>query len=78
MAMYEENARKISAVLAAINPALDSDIVAAWDNQTAGVREGILKLFPDRQIIEMTADGNRACFGTTMEGDCYGEDRAAG
>jgi hypothetical protein len=37
-----------------------------------GVRERILKLFPDRQVIELTGERNRVCFGSTMQGECYG------
>lgn len=70
--------RAYGPLMASTWPLLDSDIVAAWDNQAPGVRDAILKLFPNRQIIEMTANGNRACFGSTMEGDCYGEPPTSG
>lgn len=47
--------RSYGALMALTNPFLDSDIVAAYDNQRDGTREGILELFPDREIIEMGA-----------------------
>ncbi len=65
--------RAYGSLMASTNPFRDSDIVAAWDNGQPGVRDNILKQFPDRQVIEMTASGNWACFGATLEGDCYGE-----
>ncbi len=54
------------------DPLLDSDIVVAWDNGGAGIREAILKQFPDRQVIEMQAIANRSCF-VDAPGECYGE-----
>jgi hypothetical protein len=65
--------RSYGSLMASTNPSLDSAIVAAWDNGQPGLRDSILKLYPDRQVIEMTASGNRACFGDTMDGECYGE-----
>jgi 4-amino-4-deoxy-L-arabinose transferase-like glycosyltransferase len=65
--------RAYGSLMASTNPFLDSDIVAAWNYGQSDVRDSILKLFPDRQVIEMTASGNRACFGDTMQGQCYGE-----
>jgi len=54
------------------SPLLDSDIVVAWDTGGAGVRDSILKLFPDRQVIELTAQGNKSCF-VDKPSECYGE-----
>lgn len=54
------------------SPTLNSDIVVAWDNGSAGVREAILKLFPERQVIEMEASGNTSCF-VDDPSDCYGD-----
>ncbi len=65
--------RAFGALMASTSPFLDSPIVAAWDNGGAGVREGILALFPDRQVVTMTADHNRACFGDDLSGECFGE-----
>lgn len=65
--------RSYGSLMVSTSPYLDSDIVAAWDNQQPGMRDAIIALFPGRQVIQMTADGNRACFGDTMEGECYGE-----
>jgi hypothetical protein len=64
--------RAYGSLMANTDPKLDSDIVAAWDTLGQGIRDGILKLFPDRQVIEMTGERNRVCFGKTMEGECYG------
>lgn len=65
--------RAFGSLMAVTSPFLDSDIVAAWDNGGAGLRAAILALFPDREVIEMTAAGNLSCFGGTLEGECYGE-----
>jgi hypothetical protein len=65
--------RALGPLMAVTSPMLDSDIVAAIDNTLPGVRERILANFPDRQVIEMTAEGNLACFGNKIEGECYGE-----
>ncbi len=54
------------------SPFLDSDIVVAWDTGGAGVRDSLLKMFPDRQVIEMTAQANKSCFVDTPN-ECYGE-----
>ncbi|HEX2905982.1 MAG TPA: hypothetical protein VHO69_03935, partial [Phototrophicaceae bacterium] len=65
--------RAFGPLMASTSPYLDSPIVAAWDTQVAGVRDQILARFPDRQVIEMVAERNRACFGTVMEADaCFG------
>jgi 4-amino-4-deoxy-L-arabinose transferase-like glycosyltransferase len=47
--------RSYGALMASTSPFLDSDIVAAYDNQTAGRRQEIIALFPNREIIEMGA-----------------------
>lgn len=47
--------RSYGALMALTNPFLDSDIVAAYDNQRNNTRAAILALFPDREIIEMGA-----------------------
>jgi 4-amino-4-deoxy-L-arabinose transferase-like glycosyltransferase len=63
--------RALGALMIHTSPWLDSDIVAAWDNLRPGTREAILGRFPDRQLIEMTASGNRSCFVESNE--CFGE-----
>jgi hypothetical protein len=68
--------RSFGSLMVVTSPFLDSDIVAAWDNGGEGQREAILALFPDREVIEMTAMGNLSCFGDTLEGECYGEGAA--
>ncbi len=64
--------RAYGSLMAGTSPYLDSDIVAAWDTRAPGLREQILARFPDRQVIEMTAERNRACFGAALAGDCFG------
>jgi hypothetical protein len=54
------------------SPFLDSDIVVAWDTGGQGMRDSILKLFPDRQVIEMQAVANKSCFNDDLS-ECYGE-----
>jgi 4-amino-4-deoxy-L-arabinose transferase-like glycosyltransferase len=58
--------RSYGSLMAATSPYLDSDIVAAWDNGRPGTREAILRMFPDREIIEMkgmnAANGDHAWF----------------
>lgn len=54
--------RAMGALMAVTSPFLDSDIVLAWDNLQPGVRDQILARFPERQIIEMEAQGNQAWF----------------
>lgn len=54
--------RAMGALMSVTSPLLDSEIVVAWDNLERGVREAILARFPDRQIIEMQAEGNQAWF----------------
>jgi hypothetical protein len=54
------------------SPLLDSDIVVVWDTGGAGMRESLLKKFPDRQVIDLTAQGNKACFADKPS-ECYGE-----
>ncbi|MEO8611109.1 MAG: glycosyltransferase family 39 protein [Chloroflexota bacterium] len=65
--------RALGSLMAETSPLLDGDIVAAIDNTTPGFRQQILDKFPDRQVIEMTADGNYSCFGDKLEGECYGD-----
>ncbi|MBZ0288062.1 MAG: hypothetical protein K8I30_10645, partial [Anaerolineae bacterium] len=65
--------RALGSLMAETSPLLDGDIVAAIDNTTPGFRQQILDKFPDRQVIEMTAEGNYSCFGDTLEGECYGD-----
>jgi hypothetical protein len=65
--------RSLGPLMTVTSPYLNSDIVVAWDTTAPDVRQKILDRFPDRQVIEMVAEGNRACFGTTMENDaCFG------
>lgn len=75
MAMYEENARKISAVLAAINPALERDIVGLGrldsmlelrERLEAGSFVGILadRTLGDEPVIEVDFLGSPAPFPT--------------
>lgn len=54
--------RALGALMSVTSPFLDSDIVMGWDNLQPGVREAIVERFPDRQIIEMQAEGNQAWF----------------
>jgi 4-amino-4-deoxy-L-arabinose transferase-like glycosyltransferase len=51
--------RSYGALMTSTSPFLDSDIVAAYDNQSSGLRERILEMFPDREIIEMGATDAR-------------------
>jgi hypothetical protein len=70
--------RSMGPLMAVTSPYLNSDIVVAWDTTAPGVRQKILDRFPDRQVIEMAAEGNRACFGPAMEQDtCFGSPPAA-
>ncbi len=54
--------RAMGALMSVTSPYLDSETVLAWDNQQPGVRDQILERFPDRQVIEMEAQGNEAWF----------------
>jgi hypothetical protein len=54
--------RALGTLMTVTSPYLDSDIVMGWDNTQPGVREEILVRFPDRQVIEMQAEGNQAWF----------------
>ncbi len=54
--------RAMGPYMALTSPLLDSDVVVAWDNLEPGVRDAIIARFPDRQIIEMEAQGNDARF----------------
>ncbi len=54
--------RAFGSLMAVTSPYLDSEIVVAWDNLTPGMHEEILARFPDRQVIEMDAEGNDATF----------------
>jgi len=65
--------RSYGSLMVVTSPFLDSDIVAALDSGAPGVRDSILARFPDRQVIELTATMNWACFGETLEGECYGD-----
>lgn len=53
--------RAYGALTALTSPYLDSPIVVAWIYDES-VRDQIVAQFPDRQIIEMAAEGNRAWF----------------
>ncbi len=65
--------RSFGALMVSTSPFLDSGIVAAWDNGSPGIREAILRLLPERQVIELTATGNRGCFTDVEPAECYGE-----
>jgi hypothetical protein len=54
--------RATGALMSVTSPYLDSEIVVAWDNLQPGVRDAILERFPDRQVIEMEANGNESWF----------------
>ncbi len=54
--------RALGTLMSVTSPYLDSDIVVAWDYLQDGVREAIIERFPDRQIIEMQAEGNEWAF----------------
>ncbi len=54
--------RAFGALLAETSPYLDSDIVVAWDDTSPGMRDAILARFPDRQVIDMGAEGNARWF----------------
>jgi hypothetical protein len=57
--------RAMGSLMALTSPYLDSPIVVAWDydpDNPNDVRAAILKRFPDRQIVEMTASGNTSAF----------------
>jgi len=54
--------RALGALMAVTSPYLDSEIVGAWDTLRPGVRAAILARFPERQVIEMRAEGNFAYF----------------
>jgi 4-amino-4-deoxy-L-arabinose transferase-like glycosyltransferase len=64
--------RSYGSLMSSTGPFLDTPIVAAWDNQQEGVRAAILARFPDRLVIEMTANGNQSCF-VDVPTECYGE-----
>jgi len=64
--------RALGSLMAVTSPFLDSPVVAAIDNLQPGTRAAILARFPARQVIEMYAAGNRACFDAAMVGECYG------
>jgi len=60
--------RSFGSLMAVTSPYLDSDIVAAWDYApNSDVRERILQRFPDRQILELHANGNDSWF---VDEDC--------
>ncbi len=55
--------RAFGALMASTSPYLDSPIVAAWNFQDSDtLRADILARFPDRQVIEMDAQGEEAWF----------------
>jgi hypothetical protein len=58
--------RATGSLMSVTSPFLDSQIVVAWDfapdDSTQNVRGKILARFPDRQIIEMSAQVNEAWF----------------
>ena len=54
--------RALGALMSVTSPYLDSDIVMAWDSLQPGVREAIVERFPDREIVEMAAEGNQSWF----------------
>jgi hypothetical protein len=54
--------RALGALMAVTSPFLDSEIVVAWDYQSAGIRALIEQRFPERQIIEMQGIGDTATF----------------
>ncbi|NDJ61724.1 MAG: hypothetical protein GYB67_11400 [Chloroflexi bacterium] len=57
--------RAFGSLMAVTSPYLDSDIVAAWNywgDERDHVREQIFERFPDRAVIEMEAEQNRAWF----------------
>ena len=64
--------RALGSLMAVTSPFLDSPVVAAIDNLQPGTRAAIQARFPARQVIEMYAVGNRACFDAAMAGECYG------
>lgn len=53
--------RAFGSLMAVTSPYLDSDIVAAHSTNAA-VRLQVLRMFPNRQVIELNADGNDAWF----------------
>ncbi len=58
--------RAFGALMASTSPYLDSPIVAAWNFQDSDtLRADILARFPDRQVIEMDAQGEEAWFTDT-------------
>jgi hypothetical protein len=54
--------RALGPLMAVTSPYLDSDVVLAWDYGGAEVREAIIDRFPEREIIEMGAEGNDRWF----------------
>lgn len=51
--------RSFGSLMVETSPFLDSDVVVAWDYSTDGsTREMILERFPDREVIDLYADGN--------------------
>lgn len=55
--------RSYGSLMALTGPYLDTDIVAAWDYVPGtGVREQLLALFPDRQVIDLIAEANTSWF----------------
>lgn len=55
--------RAFGALMAVTSPYLDSPIIAAWNFQgSPALREDIIARFPERQIIDMEAEGEQAWF----------------
>ena len=54
--------RSLGTLMAVTSPYLDSEIVGAWDYDSPEARAEILARFPDRQVIEMVANGNDIMF----------------
>ena len=56
--------RALGPLMAVTSPYLDSDIIGAWnyEGSEGSVKQQILDRFPDRQVIEMNAQGNYAWF----------------
>lgn len=57
--------RALGELMAVTSPALDSDIVGAWDYMAEGLHDKLIAQFPGRQVIEMEGKGNDAWFADT-------------
>ena len=61
--------RAFGTLMAVTSPYLDSEIVVAWNYQNNdSLRQQLIDRFPDRQVIDMEAQENRAWFTDTMGG----------